>query len=471
MSLSLAQRIAMLSPAKQKEALDGIDAEELLYDWKFWGRPEQFAPPGNWNVWLICAGRGYGKTRAGAEWVRKMALEHPGCRIGLVARTSADVRSVMLDGDSGLMNIGPEDERPVHKASLRRVIWPNGSVAETFSAEEPDQLRGPQFHYAWADEAAAWKFVKDTSGLNAWDNLRIGTRLGNTPQLIATTTPKRTPFMHELLAEAGKPESDVVITRGSTYDNVGNLSKAYLNVITGVYEGTSLAQQELQGIMLDAMEGALFDEVVIEKNRIDGNMSSLPPLRVVSVDPSVAEQPNDECGITVIGATKRRELHEREAWVLEDATVHGSPDVWVKRVVEMARKWQCPIIAEKNQGHALIDLAIRNVDTTVKVLPVHSKVGKKLRAEPVAMAYEQGRIHHVGRLAELEAQMTSWVPGETRKSPDRLDALVHGITALLISPPKSFGNQPVRARSMAARSIPTGTHVAGQRGVYKSNVM
>lgn len=414
---------------------------------------------------LFLAGEGYvttHNTRMGAEWVRKKAMENPGCRMGLVARTAADVHGVMLNGESGIMNIGPPSERPEHKISQRKLIWPNGSIAETFSAEEPDSLRGPSFHFAWCDEFAAWKHVKDASGLNAWDNARIACREGDVPQIIATTTPKRTPALRELLEEHARGEGAIKLVRGTTYENAGNLSQVYLNVITGVYEGTSLAQQELMGIMLEEMDGALFTEEMIGNSRVPA--VSIPPLRVVAVDPSVAESPTDECGIIVVGSTRERQRHKREAWVLEDATVHGSPEVWVKRVVEMANKWSCPVVAEKNQGHALIDLVIKNVDPSVQVLPVHSKVGKKLRAEPVALVYERGQVHHVGYHPELEAQMTTWIAGETRKSPDRLDALVHGVTALLIAPPKPLqGHGGIRAHSPAARRLPVASGPGGSR--------
>lgn len=452
------EEIALLSKEEQDAILEKMDPEKLIWDWKAWGRPEQFAPPGKWNVWLICAGRGFGKTRAGAEWVRDMAIRYPGCRIALVGRTAADVRDVMVDGESGIIAVSPPDQKPVFQASRRRLLWPNGSEALMFSSEEPDQLRGPQFHFAWADEAAAWKFTVDDSGLNAWGNLRFATRLSigdATPQVIATTTPKRTPFMHELLKENSEKPHQVVVTRGSTYDNLGNLDAGYLDFVTGMYEGTSIAQQELMGLMLDAMEGVLFTEEMIGEHRLNMVGAALP-LRMVAVDPSVAENPKDECGIVVVGATNHRKLYQRHAYILEDATVHGSPEEWVKQVVKMARKWNAPIVAEKNQGHALIDLAIKAQDPTLKVWPVHSMVGKKLRAEPVALAYEQGRVHHIGHLADLETQMTNWLPGETKKSPDRLDALVHGVTSLLINPPKGFYTGPMRSRSAGSRKIPTG---------------
>lgn len=449
MGKSLAQEVAELPDAQKNAILEATDPAELLHDWGFWSRPEQRCPEGLlWAIWIYCAGRGAGKTRSAAEWVRDKA-KTPGLRIALVGRTSADVRDVIIEGESGIMAVCPIGERPEYEPSKRRLTFPNGTIAQAFSADVPDSLRGPQFHYAWADEAAAWNHVPDASGLTAWDNLRIATRLGEHPQIAVTTTPKRVDMMEKLLDGS---DPSIVVTRGTTFDNMGNLSQAYINAIMGVYEGTRLADQELMGIMLDNVEGALWSTELINANRINA-ATGITPLRVVSVDPSVAENPRDECGIVVVGSTKDRVLHKRTAYVLEDATVHGSPNVWAKRVVEMARKWKCPVVAEINQGGALVENAIRNIDPNIRVLGVHSRKGKALRAEPVVMTYEQHRVHHIGYFAELEAQMTSWVPGETRKSPDRVDALVHGITALMIVPPKGLGTGPLRAKSSAHRSM------------------
>lgn len=352
--------------------------------------------------------------------------------------------------NSGIMSITPPSERPLYEPSKRRLTWPNGNTATCFTADEPDSLRGPQFTHAWGDEVAAWRQSPDAAGMTAFDNLRVGTRLGEHPKILVTTTPKRVPLLYTLLAEAEKNPGRVVISRGSTMDNAGNLSESYMDAITGVYAGTRLASQELLGEMLDAVEGALWVEELIESYR----QSSAPnmPLRCIGVDPSVAENPKDECGIVVVGSTSERDLYKRQSWVLEDASVHGSPTMWAQQVVAMAKKWGCPVVAEVNQGGALVKNAIHTIDPTITVLEVHSKVGKALRAEPVTLAYEQGRVHHVGYFAELESQMLSWVPGEG-KSPDRVDALVHALTALLIKPPAGFSGGKLSARSMASRRI------------------
>lgn len=446
--------ISLLPEEEQKAALEGLDMEQVLWDWKMWGRPEQQAPDGNWNIWIYLAGRGAGKTRSAAEWVREQAkyTTTGQRRFALVARTAADVRDVIVEGESGIMNVTPPSERPLYEPSKRRLTWPNGNTATCFTADEPDSLRGPQFTHAWGDEVAAWRQTPDAAGMTAFDNLRVGTRLGLNPQIMVTTTPKRVPLLYSLLDEA-KKGNKVVVSRGSTLDNSGNLSAAYLDTITGVYAGTRLAAQELYGEMLDSIEGALWTAEMLERSR-HKNFPEHTPLRVIGVDPSVAENPRDECGIVVCASTADRDLYKRHAWVLEDATILGSPEVWANKVVEMARRWGAPVVAEVNQGGALVRNAINSIDPTIKVFEVHSKHGKALRAEPIVLAYEQDRIHHVGYIAELEDQMTSWIPGETSKSPDRVDALVHAMTALLIKPPQGFIGGKLTAKSPAARRLP-----------------
>jgi phage terminase large subunit-like protein len=267
--------------------------------------------------------------------------------------------------------------------------------------------------------------------------------------------------LYALINEAEKT-GRVVISKGSTMDNAGNLSETYLDAITGVYAGTRLAAQELYGEMLSDVEGALWTIELIEKSRQDVFPVGAP-LRVVGVDPSVAENPRDECGIVVCASTADHDLYKRQAWVMEDATIHGSPEVWANAVVAMARKYGCPVVAEVNQGGALVRNAINAIDPHIKVLEVHSKYGKALRAEPVTLAYEQGRIHHINYLADLESQMCSWIPGEG-KSPDRVDALVHALTALMIKPPSGFVGGTITARSHAGRRMPAWRGNGGAAG-------
>ena len=454
MAKSLMEQLAHLPEEQRNEILAGFDPDNLLWDWSVWGRPEQQAPEGDWNIWAYIAGRGAGKTRTAAEWVREEAkyTTTGQRRFALVARTAADVRDVIVEGESGIINVTPPSERPLYEPSKRRLTWPNGNTATCFTADEPDSLRGPQFTHAWGDEIAAWRQTPDAAGMTAFDNLRVGTRLGANPKIMVTTTPKRVPLLYQLIAEAEKT-GKVVITRGSTLDNSGNLSQAYIDAIVGVYEGTRLAAQELYGEMLSDVEGALWTQELIDRGR-EMQLPMGTPLRCIGVDPSVAENPRDECGIVVVASTGERDLYKRNSWVLEDASIHGSPEVWANKVVAMARKWGCPVVAEVNQGGALVRNAINTIDPTVKVLEVHSKYGKALRAEPITLAYEQNRVHHVGYLGDLESQMCAWIPGEG-KSPDRVDALVHALTALLIKPPAGFVGGTIKAKSPAARRMPS----------------
>lgn len=355
--------------------------------------------------------------------------------------------------NSGIIEVSPESERPTYLPSMRRLKWPNGNQAFCTTADEPDSLRGVQAHYAWGDEVAAWRQPSKEGELSAWDNLRIATRLGRNPQILATTTPKRVKMLFDLLEEK-KTNPRIWTTHGSTFDNAGNLAGAYLDAITGVYGGTALAMQELHGNMLEAVDGALWTDEMIPHSL---ELPPYTPLRVIGVDPTVAEEPGDECGILVVSATSENDLFKRRAWVLEDASIQGSPQVWAQKVVDMHRKWGAPIVAETNQGGALVKNAIHQIDPSIPVYEVHSKVGKKLRAEPIVLAYQQGRVVHVGRnLTDLETQMVTWEPENTRKSPDRVDALVHALTALLIQPPKGFFNGPLRAKGTADRQLNIG---------------
>lgn len=482
--LSLFEQLAKdLSDAKEAglddvvadlEAFIEEHAESMEFDWRLHGRPSQFAPKGEWDIWLAMAGRGWGKTRVGAEWVREKALQNPGCRIGLVGRTSSDVQRTMIHGDSGIMSVHSPDEKPEHQITKGRLVWPNGSIAETFSSEAPSSVRGPQFHFAWGDETAAWLHTQDDSGLNAWDNLRLATRLGTRPQILATTTPKGVPAVTELLSPREDDPTVIVVTRGTTYDNVSNLPASFLASVTGKYEGTNIAEQELMGILLDPDNGALWTQTIIDNHRYHGEESPWRrlPFRCVALDPSVAENPKDEAGIIVVGATANRELHKRHAYVLEDATVLGSPDIWAQRAVDMAKKYNCPIVAEGTQGQALVERMIHSIDPSIKVFLVQTgKRGKIERAEPIVLPYQQGRVHHVGYLAAseeelgkniLETQMTTYSAENSKKSPDRLDALVHGLTALLIKPPKGFGTGPMRTSKTRNRRIPAGGRGTGR---------
>lgn len=451
---SLMEQIAGLDEPARERALDGIDPESLIYDWRSWARPSQLLPTGTWTTAVILAGRGWGKTRVGAEWVRDKAREFPGCRVTLLARTAADVRDVMVSGESGILNVCPPSERPDYVPSKRAMFWPNGSQALLATSMEPSVLRGPQSHFAWADEIGTYTHIPDESGLTAWQNLRIGNRLGTHPQVITTTTPKRVPAVEELVEEAAS-SMHTILVRGRTVDNIANLPRSYLEMLWNLYHGTHLWQQELEGLLIEGLEGALWDEEVINTFRISGLIdTSRIPLRVVAVDPSVAESPKDECGIVVVGSSVEKRLDKRHAYVLEDATVMGPPDKWVKAVVETSKRWRAPVVAEGNQGQALVKMALQSAGIDMPVFLVNARNNKQTRAEPAAVAYQAGRVHHWNHLPELESQLTTWIPGESKKSPDRLDALVWGITALLVKPPKGLYAGPIRAKSAAKRTMP-----------------
>lgn len=450
---SLMEQIASLPLEQREELLQGIDPEHLLYDWKSWARPSQLLPDGAWTTGVIMAGRGYGKTRVGSEWVRDKSRQHPGCRFILLARTAADVRDVMVQGESGILAVHPPSERPEYVPSRGVLVWPNGCTALLMTSEVPSKLRGPQAHFSWADEIGTYSHIPDESGLTAWENLRIATRLGEHPQIITTTTPKRMPAIQDLIDEADSGRSTILV-RGRTIDNAANLAASYLETLFYKYHGTHLWKQELEGLMMEGIEGALWTEELINDNRV--HIVTNPPLKVIAVDPSVAENPKDECGIVVVGATRERQLHKRHAYIIEDLSVHGSPEIWAKRVVDASKKYGAPIVAEGNQGSELVRMALKGAGAEVPVFLVNARENKQTRAEPVAVAYQAKRVHHIGYFGDLESQLTTWDPADKkRKSPDRLDALVWGVTALLIKPPKGLTFPgPIRAKSQAHKTVP-----------------
>lgn len=465
MAKSLAMKVAELSPEERAAIFADLTDEQkeaLLYDWSFWGRPEQFVPEGSF-IHLALAGRGFGKTRAGAEFVRDRAMRYPGCRIALVGRASGDTTGTIIYGESGIMSISPESERPQHKISQRKLIWPNGSIAETFTSQEPSQLRGPQFHFALADELGSWLHTKDDSGLNAWANLKIATRLEyngpnglhSDPQIFVATTPKRVDTIQDILDRKEEKPGSVTIVRGSTYDNIANLSAMQVEELTEMYEGTEIGRQELMGEMLEDNEGILWTHELIGRFRDHSIDQPRLPFVVIAVDPSVAENPTDECGIVVIGATSHRQLHKRHAFVLEDASVKAPPQEWAKIVADLAVKYNAPVVVERNQGGALVPMAVHGVNPDVKIFTVWAGGSKKVRAEPAVIRYQAGKVHHWGFHPMLESQMVTWDPENSKKSPDRVDALVWGIHATLIAPPKGIFPTRIRAKAPIG-SLPSG---------------
>lgn len=382
-----------------------------------WSWSGQLPPPGNWRIWLFLAGRGAGKSWTGAQAVCRVARERPGCRIALVARTSADARDVMVEGVSGIVAVSPDDFMPNYEPSKRRVTWPNGSMATTFSADKPDQLRGPQHHFAWADELAAWHYAE------AWDHLQFGLRLGANPRVIITTTPRPTSIIREMVEEA-RTGDEVVLTTASTWDNAHNLSRNALDALRKRYEGTQLGRQELYAEILDSVEGALWTREIIERSRRSSLMpghTETPGLAriVVGVDPATtSEEDSSETGIVVSAIDSRG-----HGYVLDDRSLRASPRQWAQIAIAAFDEWQADrVIVEVNQGGEMVSHTLRTERTTIPITAVRAARGKMARAEPVSALYEQGRISHAGAFPELEDQMCTWVPGEP--SPDRMDAMV-----------------------------------------------
>lgn len=365
---------------------------------------------------MVLAGRGWGKTRTGAEWVRDRAMSAPDQRIALVARTAADARDVMVEGESGIINICPPWEVPTYNPSIRRVTWPNGSIATTYSADEPNNLRGPQHHHAWCDELAAWRYT------DAWDQLQFGLRLGNKPKTLVTTTPRPTDLIRSLAKD-----KRTALVNGYTMENEGNLPEAFLAKVLDEYEGTRLGEQELYGRILDDIEGALWKASMI-KRISDENLPQFERV-VVAVDPAVTNNKNsDETGIVCAarGVDKRY-------YVLGDYSIKASADTWARRSISVYDEHDADkIIGEVNNGGDLVESLIRTVRPNVNYRSVRASRGKLARGEPVSALYEQGKVFHVGVFKELEEQMTGYVPGVSRKSPDRMDALVWALSELAL---------------------------------------
>lgn len=367
-------------------------------------------------TWVILAGRGWGKTRTGAEAVAWYGMENPGVRIAVVAPTTADARDTCIEGESGLINVLPREAVQTWNRSLGELILVNGTRFKAFSADEPERLRGPQHHIAWADELAAWRYPE------AWDQLMFGLRLGKRPRAVVTTTPKPTPLVKQLVAA---PTSHV--TRGSTFDNAANLAESALAMLRSKYEGTRLGRQELEAEILGDLPGALWTLTGLDgyRLRVAPEMGRI----VVAVDPAVtATEASDENGIIVAGLAS-----DQRGIVLEDASIQGSPNEWAKRAVSLYRSWNADcIVIEVNQGGDMVAHTIRTIDPNVKIKEVRASRGKHVRAEPIAALYEQGRIAHVGAFTELENQMTQMTTAgfEGAGSPDRVDALVWAMTEL-----------------------------------------
>lgn len=391
-----------------------------------WARPDQLAPPGDWRSWVILGGRGSGKTRAGAEWVRgevegatPLAAGRK-ARVALVGAALHDVREVMIEGPSGLRAIAPSAWRPVYEPSRRRLVWPNGAVAYGFSAEDPDALRGPQFDAGWCDEAAAWRELEATLA-----TLDLGLRLGARPQRVVTTTPRPLPALKKLIARP-----DTVVVTAPTKANAAWLSEGFVAAVEAAYAGSALARQELDGALIEDLQGALWTRAMLEA-AFDPDPPAFERV-AVGVDPPASQGPKaDACGVVAVGAAG--EGADARAWVLADTTVQGlAPDLWAQAVADAARACAADhVVVEVNQGGALVRTLLSLVAPDLVVREVRAVHGKRARAEPVAALYARGRVRHAGRFPALEDEMCAFGAPEARGSPDRVDALVWAVSDVM----------------------------------------
>ena len=437
--------LACATPEAVEEFLGGLGDNALAalpWVFEFWALPHQLPPEGDGKTWVILGGRGAGKTRAGAEWVRAQVEgarpRDPGraSRVALVGATLDQVREVMVFGDSGILACSPPDRRPVWEATRRRLVWPNGATAQAFSAHDPESLRGPQFDAAWVDELAKWKKAEET-----WDMLQFALRLGEHPQQVVTTTPRNVATLKAVLKAPS-----TVSTHAPTEANRAFLAASFLAEVEARYAGTRLGRQELAGELVEDVEGAFWTTAMLEAARRD----AAPPLDriVVAVDPPVTGHAgSDECGIVVAGVSMQGAPQHWRAWVLEDASVSAAtPQQWAEAALAaVARHGADRLVAEVNQGGDLVAAMIRQIDPLVPLRTVTASRGKAARAEPVAALYEQGRVHHLRGLGRLEDQMCriSARGYEGAGSPDRLDALVWALTELMIDPARAGSGRPV----------------------------
>ena len=422
--------------------------------WWFIGRPEQQEPEGDWVIWLILSGRGWGKTRTGSEWLADQVLKHPKTKDGastqwaIVAPTFGDAKNVCVEGPSGflkaLQHRGLQNEKDyIYNKSSHKIDFENGARVHTFGADSPDSGRGLNLSGAWLDEIASWQYPYES-----WtEGLAPALRIGERPRVVVTTTPKPIKLIREWVS---RTDNSIHITRGSTFDNERNLSKTALNELRNRYEGTRTGRQELYGEILEQSEGALWIRNWIEDTRI--STDNLPRMTriVVGVDPAVTSGENsDDTGIVTCGIGI-----DKHFYVLADDTLKASPNEWGKRAVQAYTKWQADrIVAEVNNGGDMVVSVIHQVDRGAPVKKVHATRNKKTRAEPISALYEQGKVHHVGGFPQLEDQMVLWTP-DTRQSPDRLDALVWALTELSGSYQTLTGTVPLSLTQVNDWSIP-----------------
>ena len=419
-------RLAQLLELSEEER------KEFRYHWRVWARSSQMPPPGDWRVWLILAGRGFGKTRAGAEWVRAVASADPDAHIALVAASLGEARAVMVEGGSGVLAISPPLAYPVYEPSLRRVTWPNGAMATLYSAGEPESLRGPQHSHAWCDEIGKWDNAAARAS-NSWDNLMLGLRLGKEPQVVATTTPRAVPLVHQLVSDLG---GGITTTRGSSEANRDYLPARFLEDMRQRYGQSLLGRQELDGELIADVPGALWSRGLLEACREPA--AAAPPIRtVIGVDPPASSH-GDACGIIVTALGE-----DGLARVLADASIEKpSPEQWARAVANAAQAWEADrVVAEANQGGAMVESVLRAADIALPVRLTHASRGKGARAEPVAALYEAGRVRHAGTFPALEDELCGMMAGSDYqgpgRSPDRADALVWALTELMLQPSRT----------------------------------
>ena len=402
-----------------RQSLSSDPQVRFRYRWPLIARHNQRPPDGLWTAWMLLAGRGFGKTRAGAEWVRAQVESGRAGRIALVARTPAEIRNTMVEGPSGLLSICPPWAMPEYETTNKKLIWPNGATAFIYSSYEPDQLRGQQFEAAWCDELASWKYPRDT-----WDTLAFTLRFGADPRIVVTTTPKPLALLKELVARP-----DIIVTRGTTYDNEDNMPHSFFSHIRSRYEGTKIGRQEIHADLIDQSEDALWEREWIDDSRVETAPDSLAQV-VVAIDPSVTSNPrSSETGIVVAGVDS-----ENHCYVLADGSERMSPNKWAERAMSLYDRYSADrIVGEVNNGGDLVQEVLRTASGagTFSFRAVTASRGKYARAEPIAALYEQGKVHHVGTFPDLEDQMCTWTPnGSYEISPDRIDALVWAITHL-----------------------------------------
>ncbi len=420
------------TPAAAREelirALNDEERAEFDYHWRMFARKAQLPPEGQWRIWLILAGRGFGKTRAGSEWVRSIAESNPQARIALISGSLAEARAVMVEGESGIISCCPPERRPIFEPSLRRLRFPNGSQALLYSAAEPELLRGPQHSHAWCDEIGKWPLAHERA-TRCWDNLLMGLRLGADPRVAVTTTPKSVPLVMRLLDQ--EESGATAVARGSTYDNSGNLPQRFLAAIEDEFAGSLQARQEIGGELLTDVEGALWDRTLLERARERADRPADSRM-VVAVDPPSSAK-GDACGIVVVALGI-----DGIGRVLADCSVEkASPEKWARQVAAAATEWGADrVVAEANQGGAMVESVLRAASSDLPIKLVHASRSKVARAEPVAALYETARVKHCGHFPHLEDQLCGLKTGGEYvgpgRSPDRADALVWALTELML---------------------------------------